>query len=267
MARDVVDPKIFDRIKNHPKIKELGIKTQSIRNGISGIHKKNHGVTISAAASEYAKAHGFSVYGSLSTEDKNSLIHLKTDSNTGSSNFGTRNHRNKRKSNSQLKLELPKGVKIRDPLLPKSIVNDAVKMANVYLEIYLFENSIRNLILKTLEKKHGKNWWKKCVSHPVQNEVTKRIKKEKKNRWHSKRGAHPIYYSNIGDLMSIISKNWNEFKDVIEKEQAWIKLKIEEIEFSRNVIAHNNPLLKDDIQRIEVNFKDWFKQIGSYQSS
>lgn len=164
-----------------------------------------------------------------------------------------------------LNLELPHGVKISDPLLPQNIVSDASKMANIYLKIYLFENSIRNLIFKTLETKYGKKWWDTQVSTQVKRDIKDRIDKEKENRWHGKRGAHPIFYTDIGDLKSIISKNWTDFRNIIKKEQEWVKLKIEEIEFSRNVIAHNNPLLKDDIQRLEVNFKDWFKQLGSYK--
>lgn len=166
-----------------------------------------------------------------------------------------------------IKIELPHGIKVSDPILPQNIVNDASKMAITYLKIYLFENSVRNLILKTLETKYGKNWWDAQVSTQVKKDVKDRMDKEKENRWHGKRGAHPIFYTDIGDLKSIISKNWQDFRNIIKKEQEWVKLKIDEIEFSRNVIAHNNPLSNDDIQRVEVNFKDWFKQLGSYKSN
>lgn len=172
----------------------------------------------------------------------------------------------KKERNISLQLELPRGIKIQDPILPQTIVNDSSKMANIYLMIYLFENSVRNLIKGVLETKYGKNWWDSHVSSTVKKTVEDRMNKEKENRWHGKRGAHQIFYTDIGDLTSIISKNWDDFKNVIKKEQSWIKHKIEEIEFSRNVIAHNNPLSNDDIQRLEVDFKDWFKQIGSYQS-
>lgn len=173
----------------------------------------------------------------------------------------------KSERNFSINVELPHGIKISDPLLPQTIVKEASKMVNIYLKIYLFENSIRNLILKVLSTKYGKDWWETQVANDVKKDVQDRINKEKENRWHGKRGAHKMFYTDIGDLKSIISKNWNDFKDVIKKEQGWVKLKIEEIEFSRNVIAHNNPLSDDDIQRLEVNFKDWFKQIGSYQQS
>jgi hypothetical protein len=158
----------------------------------------------------------------------------------------------------------PKGIKIEDPILPKSIVDDASKMADTYLMIYIFENSVRNLIRNVLETKYGKYWWDSHVSKPVKDTVEKRKEQENENRWHGKRGEHPIFYTDISELNSIITKNWDDFKDIIQKDHTWIKHKIEEIKTSRNVVAHNNPLEKDDIQRIEVNFKDWFKQIGSY---
>ena len=224
----------------------------------------NYLVTKKQAAALLAGENGVNLTKVLTDDELKEIRNIKGISITPIIKQQT-NQGRKEKSVS-LKLHLPTGIKIKDPLLPQSIVDDSSKMANVYLMIYLFENSVRNLIKSVLDTKYGNNWWDSKISTQVSKYVKDRMRKEKENRWHGKRGAHPIFYTDIGDLNSIISKNWEDFKKVVEKEQSWIKHKIEEIEFSRNVIAHNNPLTSDDIQRLEVNFKDWFKQIGSYQA-
>lgn len=222
----------------------------------------NYLITARHAAALLAGENGIDLERILSAEELNEIRNIKGIQINTVVKQTTKNE--KKDKDVQLTLNLPKGIKIEDPILPKSIVDDSLRMANTYLMIYLFENSVRNLIKSVLESKYGQSWWDSNVSKSVKDTVEKRISEENENLWHGKRGAHPIFYTDIAELNSIISKNWDDFKDIIKKEQTWIKHKIEEIKTSRNVMAHNNPLTNDDIQRIEVNFKDWFKQIGSY---
>ena len=150
---------------------------------------------------------------------------------------------------------------INEPLLPKRIIDEAQKMANdVYPRFYIFENSARNLILKIMENKHDNTWWDSKVSSDIKNRVEDRLKHEKNNLWHSKRNVHKIFYTDFRDLKSIIINNWNDFKDIFPR-QDWITSRFSDLELSRNIIAHNNPLQADDMKRIETYFKDWIKQI------
>lgn len=150
-------------------------------------------------------------------------------------------------------------IKLIDPKLPKVIISDAQKMAKVYPMLYIFENSIRSVVVETMEKKFGKDWWKQ-VTPKVAQKVETRKNEEKDKRWHGKRAAHEIYYTNMDDLKSIIISNWSLFKNKLYK-QSWIDNMMDVITTSRNIIAHNNPLSNHDIQRIEIAFKDWIKQV------
>lgn len=163
----------------------------------------------------------------------------------------------------EITIDVVKEFRVRDPFLPKRMIEEAKDMAKVYPIVYLFENSVRNLIKIVLEKKYGQNWWDNKVPLAVRQEVEKRLVKEKENRWHGKRGAHKIFYTNIGDLNSIITTNWKDFEELFPS-QAWIKSRIDEIELSRNVIAHNNPLSERDIKRLKIYFEDWINQIKDY---
>ena len=166
-------------------------------------------------------------------------------------------------SSRQILVEIGKDIKISDPLLPRKIVDDAVRMADVYSVVYIFENSVRNLISSVLEAAHGDKWWEATVGTKIKNNVKERMGKEQRKRWHGKRGAHPIFYTDIDDLSSIIATNWEDFRQIFDDQQ-WVSVKIAEIEMSRNVIAHNNPLEDLDVSRLKFNLRDWLNQISEW---
>jgi len=173
-----------------------------------------------------------------------------------------KNSKNKKQIiNKITNIRLDRSFKIQGNLLAKNTLSEAKEMSKIYPYLYVFENSVRTVIQKVLEK-HGKNWWDTKVIDKIKLMVKGRKNKEEKNPWHGKRGAHQIYYTDINDLKGIIRHNWEDFKKIFPS-QSWIDQRIEEIEISRNIVAHNNPLSKDDIDRIKIYFKDWSKQISA----
>jgi hypothetical protein len=166
-------------------------------------------------------------------------------------------------SSKQILVEIGKDLKITDPLLPKKIIDDALRMADVYPMLYIFENSVRNLISQVLGTAYGDKWWDTKVGARIKTNVSDRMGKEQRKRWHGKRGAHPIFYTDIDDLSSIIASNWDEFREIFDDQQ-WVNVKIAEIEMSRNVIAHNNPLEDLDVSRLKFNLRDWLNQISDW---
>lgn len=147
-------------------------------------------------------------------------------------------------------------LEIVDAMLPTRISEDAARMADVYPKLYVFENSMRSVITRILEAKHGKGWWSKRVPADVQARVKGRKDDEDKKPWHGKRGSHEIYYSDFKDLRKIIEKNWDDFKALFPT-RAWITVKLEELEPPRNIIAHHNPISAQEKKRIELYSDDW----------
>jgi hypothetical protein len=143
-----------------------------------------------------------------------------------------------------------------DAMLPSGVAADASRMASVYPKLYVFENSIRNVIIRVLRSRYGKDWWNSRVPTAVQKSVADRKAKEAKTPWHGKRGTDDIYYSNFGDLRDIITKNWSDFESIFLK-QPWITQRLDELEPPRNILAHNNPLSKQEEARIDLYFNDW----------
>jgi hypothetical protein len=143
-----------------------------------------------------------------------------------------------------------------DAMIPAAVAEAAAKMATIYPKLYVFENSIRNVIVRVLQAKHGRDWWTKSAPAGVQKTVADRKRQEAKKPWHGKRGTHSIYYSNFGDLRDIITKNWADFEPIFLK-QTWITQRLDELEPPRNIIAHNNPLSKQEENRVDLYFNDW----------
>ncbi|MFD8496385.1 Swt1 family HEPN domain-containing protein [Amycolatopsis sp. NPDC059657] len=130
-----------------------------------------------------------------------------------------------------------------------------------YLAFFMLENSARELIFDRLLEAHGPDWWDRCASQNLKRNVASRQEKEGKNRWHMQRGASEIYYTDFGDLSSLIQNNWGDFNDLFP-DVDWVLARFRELEASRNIVAHNNLLDERELDRLKMYLSDWVKQVG-----
>ncbi len=169
------------------------------------------------------------------------------------------------KARQSITVTINKKFKLTDPVLPQKRLDEAKLMTEVYPVLYVFENSIREVIQQVLKKNFGEDWWNEVdlVNPELKKKIEKRMDDEELEPWHDKRGSqHPIFYTDFGELSEIITypKAWKVFKDIIGR-QEFIKSRIKEICLSRNIIMHSNPLSKHDQRRLEVYFEDWIKLV------
>lgn len=143
---------------------------------------------------------------------------------------------------------------------PETIRASAMNAFPAYLAFFCLENSARDLISERMLANHGSAWWA-GVSRGIQEKVEKRQEKEGKERWHMQRGATPIYYTDFGDLRTIIQMNWADFEDLFP-DVNWVVTRFSELEASRNIVAHNNVLDKNEIDRMKLYLVDWIRQVG-----
>jgi hypothetical protein len=130
-----------------------------------------------------------------------------------------------------------------------------------YLAFFCLENSVRELIVERLSERHGTDWWESQATRALSDRVKTRQEKEGKNRWHARRGASEIYYTDFGDLSSLIQNNWDDFADLFP-DINWVLTRFTEMEASRNIVAHNNLLDQRELERIKIYLADWIKQVG-----
>lgn len=141
----------------------------------------------------------------------------------------------------------------------------ASRMSQVYTAIAAFENSLREFVSNKLQEAHPeKDWWSdpEVIPSSIKSKAEKRQAEEDKIRWHSPRGDDSIYYSDFGDMISIIVKNWDLFEPHCN-DQEWVKFHLKTLERSRNIIMHSGELGRVDIERVGASIRDWLTQVGA----
>ena len=142
-------------------------------------------------------------------------------------------------------------------LFEHEILTSARKMARFYVYYFAFENSIRSLISGRLEEKHGINWWDIKAPSGVAKNVSDNQAKEKDTAM-AIRSEDPLSYTNFGELIDIINYNWEDFSDTIRSKKSMESV-VSQFSKIRNVIAHSCELEEDDIIRLKLLIKDWFR--------
>lgn len=145
--------------------------------------------------------------------------------------------------------------------VPERIRAGSIRMQRYYRLLYVFENLVRDFIVKRFTEVDDEEWFDKRASTAMKQKVEDRKNKAAKNQWHVGRKDHPIYYLDFGDLGLLIQNHWAEFKDFLDN-QTWIQGRIQDVELSRNVIAHTNELVPEEGDRIQMYLRDWLKQVG-----
>lgn len=143
------------------------------------------------------------------------------------------------------------------PLVKKSMIAHGVAIgAESFPQVFVLENSIRNLIITKLKKVHGVNWWNKAKIRNVRDEVQRVLDKEKGYPHREKRGLHPIFYSNFAHLKQIILNERNNFTDIII-DFKWFEVEMDQVYMARNSLAHSILISNDDAARIRLFYRDW----------
>lgn len=136
-------------------------------------------------------------------------------------------------------------------------------MAEVYPLLYVFENSARDLIATTLSASLGREWWSQVAPQKLVALVKIRRAAEGDEAWHGKRGAEPLHYLDLLDLVTIVTsaKGWPHLRSILANRQTWFQGIVEDLNVSRRVVAHMNPLSADDIKQVEAAFSKWARQL------
>lgn len=161
------------------------------------------------------------------------------------------------------------GVRVeRLPGMTAAHAQEAKQMAEtVYPALYVFENSARDLITRVLKSAIGDDWWDKVVPQRIREKAEGRKQDEAKDPWHGKRGAALIDYLDLNDLPSIVAapKAWPHLKPFFER-TSWFQELVNEVNVSRRVAAHMNPLGPDDVKNVEAAFRKWSKVLKAKEA-
>lgn len=135
---------------------------------------------------------------------------------------------------------------------------EAKSMAEHYEVFYCLEKSIRALILELMEEKYGSNWWDEKVSEPIRNNVDNNIKRDEDSGF-TIRSDEKIDYTTFGELSQIVTGNWDAFEDLFKRGKRSFQRIMTNLNQLRGPIAHCSPLAEDEVVRLELTVKDWFR--------
>ncbi|MGY1447019.1 Swt1 family HEPN domain-containing protein [Pseudomonas chlororaphis] len=143
---------------------------------------------------------------------------------------------------------------------PVSLRNNALEMARLYAVLFSFENHVRDFIRETLEESEGIDWVSK-IPLKIKSHAENRQQTAQQDSWLEGEKTDLLGFLDFGHLAQIILNKWVHFESVIPS-QHWLKQRMDELEKSRNFIAHNRMLLPSEFQRMYMYISDWNRVVG-----
>jgi hypothetical protein len=134
---------------------------------------------------------------------------------------------------------------------------EAANMAKHYELFYCLEKNIRSLVADTLKTAHGDAWWTNCVAPDIQQSAQKNQQKEIDSGV-TIRSEDEIDYTTFGELGHIVQKNWPDFDAMFSSEKAFSRI-MTNLNTLRSPIAHCSPLAEDEVVRLSLTVRDWFR--------
>ncbi|WP_074410337.1 Swt1 family HEPN domain-containing protein [Aquimarina megaterium] len=135
---------------------------------------------------------------------------------------------------------------------------EAKSMAEHYEVFYCLEKSIRGLILEQMSDKYGTTWWDTEVKEAIRLNVDKNMKREEDSGF-TIRSDEKIDYTTFGELSQIVTNNWVAFEELFKRGQRSFQKIMTSLNQLRGPIAHCSPLAEDEVVRLELTVKDWFR--------
>lgn len=134
---------------------------------------------------------------------------------------------------------------------------EATEMGKHYELFYCLERSIRKLVAETLESSYGEKWWDTSASDSIKKNVNDNMQKETDSGF-TMRSEDEIDYTTFGELGEIVRKNWDSFDASFSSQKAFTKI-MTSLNMLRGPIAHCCVLAEDEIVRLRLTVKDWFR--------
>ncbi|MFV8370742.1 Swt1 family HEPN domain-containing protein [Flavobacterium sp. LB2R40] len=134
---------------------------------------------------------------------------------------------------------------------------EAKEMAKHYEVFYCLEKSIRSLVVELMEEKYGIEWWNN-VKEEIKKNVESNMKREEESGF-TIRSEEKIDYTTFGELSQIVIGNWEAFENLFKRGQRAFQKIMTNLNQLRGPIAHCCPLAEDEVVRLELTVKDWFR--------
>jgi hypothetical protein len=144
------------------------------------------------------------------------------------------------------------------PQIDREIRAEAARMAPHYEVFYSLETAIRQQIADTLEAEDGTDWWNAGRVPPQIKKDAAAARKRELDSGTTPRSDDLLNYTTFGQLSEIIKTNWDAFGGILSSVKAVERI-MSNLNTLRGPIAHCSPLAEDEIVRLRLTVRDWFR--------
>jgi hypothetical protein len=145
------------------------------------------------------------------------------------------------------------------PQIESDIRREAAGMAPHYEVFYSLEKTVRALVTDTLSEEDD-DWWGTLVPQQVRKDAEDRQQREL-DTGITPRSDDPIDFTTFGELGQIITSNWDVFEQTFASRKA-VERVTANLNTLRAPIAHCSPLADDEVVRLRLSVRDWFRLQG-----
>lgn len=144
------------------------------------------------------------------------------------------------------------------PQIEASIRAEAAAMAPHYEVFYSLETSIRTFVAELLEAEDGEDWWNAGrVPKQIKTDAEARRKREV-DTGITVRSDDMLDFTTFGELGEIVKQNWDVFGASLSSVKA-VERVLANLNTLRGPIAHCSPLAEDEVVRLSLSVRDWFR--------
>jgi hypothetical protein len=144
------------------------------------------------------------------------------------------------------------------PQIETAIRAEAAIMAPHYEVFYSLEKTIRRFIDDYLADAEGPEWWSSTRVPQQVKTKAEGLQKKEKDTGITPRSQQPLDFTTFGELGEIIKANWDVFEPVFESIGA-VERVMGNLNVLRGPIAHCAPLAEDEVVRLRLSVRDWFR--------
>jgi len=144
------------------------------------------------------------------------------------------------------------------PQIEAEIRGEAAAMAPHYEVFYSLETTIRTLIAQTLQGQEGEQWWESARIPPQIKTAAEALRQREIDTGMTPRSDDPLDFTTFGELSQIIEANWDLFGSILSSMRA-VKRVMANLNTLRGPIAHCSPLAEDEVVRLRLSVRDWFR--------
>jgi hypothetical protein len=145
------------------------------------------------------------------------------------------------------------------PQLDRAARQEAASMSKHYEVFYSLEKSVRALIADTLEAAEpGGDWWESGRIPTQIKSNAEGLMKREVDAGVTPRSLEPIDFTTFGELGEIIKANRDVFGSIFPSQKA-VERVMANLNTLRGPIAHCSQLAEDEIVRLRLSVRDWFR--------